>query len=69
MDITILESKVRFKAPETGKETKPIADHYNGRRVTAEVNGEEQTFRFDAEELDFEATEEDIENAIEQKVG
>jgi len=38
MSIYITESKIRFKAPQPGQQTRPIAEHYNGRRVLAVVN-------------------------------
>lgn len=64
MEIYIIESKIRFKAQQPGQQTRPREEHYDGRRIFAEVNGEEQVFRFTKEELPFNATEEQIEQAI-----
>lgn len=68
MSIYITESKIRFKAPQPGQQTRPIAEHYNGRRVLAVVNGQNETFFFKKEELPFDATEEQIEQTILQKI-
>ncbi|WP_018923874.1 hypothetical protein [Salsuginibacillus kocurii] len=68
MDIVITNTKLRFKNPETGGVTRSTKDHYNGRRIFAEVDGEEQSFRFKKDELPFEATEEDMEKVIEERL-
>lgn len=68
MDVYIIESKIQFKAPQPGQQTRPCAEHYEGRRVFAEVDGVERLFRFTKEELAFDATEGEIEQAILQKL-
>lgn len=67
-NIIICESKVQFKNPMVGMATKSIEGHYNGRRIVAEIDGERQTFRFDKDELVFNATEADMIVAIETKL-
>ena len=68
MEIIIRESKLQFKNPVTGQPTRPVEEHYNGRRILADVNGEERLFRFKADELAFNVTEEDMELAIKQRL-
>lgn len=68
MEITIIDSKVRFKSPQVGQPTRAIEDHYNGRRITADVDGEEQLFRFKKDELAFDVTEEEMEQAIQERL-
>lgn len=68
--IDIVESKIKFKAPQPGQETKPCKEHYNGRRVLANIDGNEELFKFKfkKDELPFDATEEDIEAAVKTKM-
>ena len=68
MDIYIVKSVIQFKNPVTGQPTRAVAEHYNGRRVTVNVDGEEQMFRFTKDELPFDATEDDMLAAIEERV-
>lgn len=67
MMITIVESKILFKNPTVGQVTKAIEAHYNGRRIIAMVGDERKTFRFEKEELLFEATEEQMIEKIQQE--
>ena len=68
MNIYIVESKIRFKAPQPGQQTRACVEHYNGRRVIAEIDGQERVFFFKNSEMPFEATEEDIVQAIIQRM-
>ncbi|MGE8207839.1 hypothetical protein ACQKP0_25575 [Heyndrickxia sp. NPDC080065] len=68
MDILIKSSAIQFKNPQIGQPTRAVAEHYNGRRITALVDGEEKLFRFRKDELAFNADEVDMEAAIEQRV-
>lgn len=68
MKIIIQTSNIQFKNPQTGQPTRAIVDHYNGRRVEAIVNGEEEMFRFKKDELAFDVDEDDMILAIEQKI-
>lgn len=67
MDIMIKSSSIQFKNPQIGQPTRAVAEHYNGRRITALVNGEEKLYRFKKEELAFEADEDDMIEAIEDR--
>lgn len=60
MEICIIKSVIQFKNPVIGQPTRAVAEHYNGRRITASVDGEEQIFRFTKDELAFDVTEEDM---------
>lgn len=66
--IIIKTSTIQFKNPQIGQPTRAIQEHYNGRRVEAIVDGEEQMFRFKKDELAFDADEEAIELAIRDKI-
>ena len=68
MNIIIRESKLQFRNPQVGRATRAIEEHYNGRRIIADVDGEEQFFRFKKDELAFNVTEEDMELAIEERI-
>jgi len=68
MNIIIKESSIQFKNPQIGKPTRAVEEHYNGRRITAMVNGEEKMFRFKRDELAFNVDEDDIIQAIQNKV-
>jgi len=68
MNIVITGSKVRFKAPLPGQRTLATEEHYAGRRITALIDGREQMFIFEKDELPFEATEEDMIHAIQTKL-
>lgn len=67
MDIIIVTSSIQFKNPKIGQPTRAVADHYNGRRITALVDGKEKFYRFKKDELLFDVDEEDMINAIEQR--
>ena len=66
--IVITESKLRFRAPVLGQQTRPIAEHYAGRRILATVDGQERVFVFDKETLSFDATEDEMIQAIEAEL-
>lgn len=68
MDIYITRSTIQFKNPVTGQPTRHVADHYNGRRITAIVDGEQKIFNFIKEELSFEVNESDMFSAIEARL-
>ncbi|GAB2558112.1 hypothetical protein [Gracilibacillus alcaliphilus] len=67
MEVIIKSSNIQFKNPQIGQPTRAVADHYNGRRITALVDGEEQLYRFKKDELAFEVDEDDMIEAIEQR--
>lgn len=64
MDIIIKSSAIQFRNPQIGQPSRAVAEHYNGRRITALVDGEEKLFRFKKEELAFEVDEDDMIAAI-----
>ncbi len=68
MNIIIKESSIQFRNPQVGQPTRAVEEHYNGRRITAMVNGEEEMFRFKRDELAFNVDEDDIIQAIQNKV-
>jgi hypothetical protein len=68
MNIIIKSSSIQFKNPQIGQPTRAVEEHYNGRRITALVDGEEQMFRFKKDELAFDVDEEDMILAIEQRL-
>ena len=68
MNIIIKSSAIQFKNPQIGQPTRAVEEHYNGRRITALVDGEEQIFRFKKEELPFDIDEDDMVEAIEQRL-
>ena len=68
MNIIIKSSSIQFRNPQTGQPTRAVEEHYNGRRITALVDGEEQLFRFKKNELAFDVDEEDMIEAIEQRL-
>lgn len=68
MDIYIVRSVIQFKNPIIGQPTRHVAEHYNGRRITASVGSVEQLFRFTKDELVFDVTEEDMIAAIEARL-
>lgn len=65
MNIIIKSSAIQFKNPQIGQPTRAVPEHYNGRRITAQVDAEERMFRFTKDELPYEADEVDMEEAIE----
>lgn len=68
MTIYIKKSAIQFKNPMVGQPTRSVVEHYNGRRITADVDGKEETIKFLPGELTFEATEEEMIKAIETKL-
>ena len=68
MQIIIQSSNIQFKNPQIGQPTRAVEGHYNGRRITALVDGEEQLFRFKKDELAFDVDEDDMILAIEQRL-
>jgi len=68
MNIIIVSSYIQFKNPQIGQPTRAVEEHYNGRRITALVDGEEQIFRFKKEELPFDIDEDDMVEAIERRL-
>lgn len=68
MNIIIKSSNIQFKNPQIGQPTRAVEEHYNGRRITALVDGEERLFRFKKDELAFDVDEDDMILAIEQRL-
>ncbi|WP_291568523.1 hypothetical protein [Clostridium sp. UBA2485] len=68
MLIIIKSSSVQFKNPVIGQPTRAVEEHYNGRIITAIIDGEDRMFRIKKEELAFLCTEEDMILAIEKKL-
>ncbi len=68
MNIIIKSSSIQFKNPNIGLPTRTVEEHYNGRRITALVDGEEQFFRFKKEEMPFNIDEEEMIDLIEQRL-
>lgn len=68
MNIIIVSSYIQFKNPQIGQPTRAVEEHYNGRRITALVDGEERIFRFKKEELPFDIDEDDMVEAIERRL-
>ena len=66
--IIIKSSNIQFKNPQIGQPTRAVEEHYNGRRITALVDGEEQLYRFKKDELSFNVDEDDMILAIEQRI-
>ena len=68
MNIIIKSSSIQFKNPQIGQPTRAVEEHYNGRRIIALVDGEEEMFRFKKDELAFNVDEDDMIEAIEQRL-
>jgi hypothetical protein len=68
MNIFIKESKIQFRNPNIGQPTRAVEEHYNGRRIIADVDGEERMFRFKKEEMPFICDEDEMIELIEQRV-
>lgn len=68
MDIYIKSSSIQFKNPQIGQPTRAVEEHYNGRRIIADVNGEERLFRFKKEEMPFLIDEDEMIELIRQKI-
>ena len=68
MNIIIKSSNIQFKNPNIGQPTRAIPEHYNGRRIIADVDGEERMFRFKKEEMPFIIDEDGMIELIRQKI-
>ena len=68
MDIFIKSSNIQFKNPQVGQPTRAVEEHYNGRRIIADVQGEERMFRFKKEEMPFICDEDEMVELIEQRL-
>ena len=68
MNIIIKSSNIQFKNPNIGQPTRAIPEHYNGRRIIADVDGEERMFRFKKEEMPFIVDEGEMIELIRQKI-
>ena len=68
MDIYIKSSSIQFKNPNIGQPTRAVEEHYNGRRIIADVDGEERMFRFKKEEMPFIIDEDGMIELIRQKI-
>lgn len=66
--IIIKSSNIQFRNPQVGQPTRAVEEHYNGRRITALVDGKEQLFRFKNDELAFDVDEDNMILAIEQRL-
>ena len=66
--IIIKASHIQFKNPQVGQPTRSVEEHYNGRRISAGVNGEDRMFRFKANEMPFVIDEEGMIELIRQRV-
>jgi hypothetical protein len=68
MNIIIKSSAIQFKNPNIGQPTRAVEEHYNGRRIIADVDGEERMFRFKKDEMPFICDEDEMITIIEQRV-
>ena len=68
MDIFIKSSSIQFKNPQVGQPTRAVEEHYNGRTIIADVDGEERVFRFKKDEMAFICDEDEMIELIEQRV-
>lgn len=68
MNIIIKSSNIQFKNPQIGQPTRAVEEHYNGRRIIADVDGEERMFRFKKEEMPFICDEDEMVELIEQRL-
>lgn len=68
MNVIIKESKIQFKNPQIGQPTRAVEEHYNGRRIIADVDGQEKMFRFKKDEMPFIVDEDEMVLAIEQRL-
>lgn len=58
--IIVKRSSIQFRNPETGQPTRSVEQHYDGRVITASLNGEETILRFKKNEMPFNVTEEEM---------
>ena len=68
MNIIIKSSSIQFKNSQIGQPTRAVEEHYNGRRIIADVDGEERMFRFKKEEMPFICDEDEMIELIRQKI-
>ena len=68
MNIIIKSSNIQFKNPQIGQPTRAVEEHYNGRRIIADVDGDERMFRFKKEEMPFLIDEDEMIELIRQKI-
>ena len=68
MNIIIKSSNIQFKNPQIGQPTRAVEEHYNGRRIIADVDGDERMFRFKKEEMPFLIDEDGMIELIRQKI-
>lgn len=68
MNIIIKSSNIQFKNPQIGHPTRAVEEHYNGRRIIADVDGDERMFRFKKEEMPFIIDEDEMITLIEQRI-
>lgn len=68
MNIFIKSSAIQFKNPTTGQPTRAVKEHYNGRRITVDIDGEDRMFRFKKEEMPFICDEDEMVELIERMV-
>ncbi|MDQ0176702.1 hypothetical protein [Bacillus chungangensis] len=68
MNVIITRSNIQFKNPNIGQPTRSVEEHYNGRRITALIDGKERLFRIKPEEMLFEVKEADMIAAIKKKI-
>ena len=68
MNIIIKSSNIQFKNPNIGQPTRAVEEHYNGRRIIADVDGEERMFRFKKDEMPFIVDEDEMVELIRQKI-
>ena len=68
MNIIIKSSNIQFKNPQIGQPTRAVEEHYNGRRIIADVDGEERMFRFKKDEMPFVIDEDGMIELIRQKI-
>ena len=68
MNIIIKSSSIQFKNPQIGRPTRAVEEHYNGRRIVADVDGEERMFRFKKYEMPFIIDEDGMINLIRQRL-
>lgn len=68
MNIIIKSSNIQFRNPQIGQPTRAVEEHYNGRRIIADVNGEERMFRFKKDEMPFIVDEDEMIELIRQKI-
>ncbi len=68
MNIIIKSSNIQFKNPQIGQPTRAVEEHYNGRRIIADVDEDERMFRFKKEEMPFMIDEDEMITLIEQRI-